>query len=206
MRETPGLQLEQELWAAGLKLIGGVDEAGRGALAGPVMAGVVILPEEAGIALTLSGVRDSKQMTPRQRAKWALKIQEAALVWAVGSASAGEIDSVGILPATRLAVRRALDSLPFRPEFLLLDYLPWPGLEFPHRMMPRGESLSLSIAAASVLAKTARDAALVALEEQNPGYGLARHKGYGTAAHRAAIRELGFSAIHRRSFVLHGEG
>ncbi len=203
MRETPGLHLERELWASGVKFIGGVDEAGRGALAGPVMAGVVILPNIPQLGLTLAGVRDSKQMTPRQRGVSALKIKELALAWAVGAASAQEIDAIGILPATRLAVTRAIQSLALMPEFLLLDYIHWPGLKNPHRMLPKGESQSLSIACASVLAKTERDAELVRLDEQYPGYGLARHKGYGTEIHRSAIREFGFVHIHRRTFVIH---
>jgi ribonuclease HII len=203
MIETPGLHLERELWASGVKFIGGVDEAGRGALAGPVMAGVVILPNTSRLSLTLSGVRDSKQMTPRQRGVWALKIKETALTWAVGAASADEIDSIGILPATRLAVTRAIQCLTPMPEFLLMDYLHWPGLPNPHRMIPKGERQSLSIACASVLAKTERDSVMESLDEQYPGYGLARHKGYGTAFHRAAILQKGYAPIHRRTFVLH---
>lgn len=202
MTEHPGLHLEAELWASGVKFIGGVDEAGRGALAGPVMAGVVILPNIPRLSLALSGVRDSKQMTPRQRGVWALKIKEIALAWAVAAASADEIDALGILPATRLAVTRAIQSLPLRPEFLLMDYLHWPGLQNPHRMMPKGERQSLSIACASVLAKTERDAVMELLDGQYPGYGLARHKGYGTGFHRAAIASKGYSPIHRRTFVL----
>lgn len=203
MIETPSLRLERELWASGVKFIGGVDEAGRGALAGPVMAGVVILPNNSYLRLTLSGVRDSKQMTPRQRGVWALKIKEIALSWAVGAASADEIDSIGILPATRLAVTRAIQSLALMPEFLLMDYLHWPGLPNPHRMMPKGERQSLSIACASVLAKTERDSEMERLDEQYPGYGLSKHKGYGTTLHRAAIREKGYSPIHRQTFALH---
>lgn len=202
MIETPGLHLERELWASGVKFIGGVDEAGRGALAGSVMAGVVILPNIPRLGLTLSGVRDSKQMTPRQRGVWALKIKETALTWAVGAASADEIDSIGILPATRLAVTRAIQSLAPMPDFLLMDYIHWPGLQNPHRMMPKGERQSLSIACASVLAKTERDSVMESLDEQYPGYGLSKHKGYGTALHRAAILEKGYSPIHRRTFVL----
>lgn len=202
MTEHPGLHLEAELWASGVKFIGGVDEAGRGALAGPVMAGVVILPNIPRLSLALSGVRDSKQMTPRQRGVWALKIKEIALAWAVAAASADEIDALGILPATRLAVTRAIQSLPLRPEFLLMDYLHWPGLQNPHRMMPKGERQSLSIACASVLAKTERDAVMELLDGQYPGYGLARHKGYATGFHRAAIASKGYSPIHRRTFVL----
>lgn len=198
-----GLSLEQELWQRGVKLVGGVDEAGRGALAGPVMAGVVILPNLPRLEDTLSGVRDSKQMTPRQRGVWALRIKEIALAWAVGAASAQEIDALGILPATRLAVTRAIQSLTLMPDFLLMDYLPWPGLLNPHRMMPKGEQHSLSIACASVLAKTSRDSEMERLEEQYPGYGLSKHKGYGTALHRAAILRKGHSPIHRRTFILH---
>lgn len=203
MIDWPDLHLEKALWAGGMKFIGGVDEAGRGALAGPVMAGVVILPNNPRLELALSGVRDSKQMTPRQRGVWALKIKEIALAWAVGAASAEEIDSIGILPATRLAVTRAIQSLALMPDFLLMDYLPWPGLATPHRMMPKGEQQSLSIACASVLAKTERDAEMERLDGQYPGYGLYKHKGYGTALHRAAILEKGHSPIHRRTFVIH---
>lgn len=202
MTERPGLYLERELWDSGVKLIGGVDEAGRGALAGPVMAGVVILPNDSHLGLILSGVRDSKQMTPRQRGVWALKIKKTAMAWAVGAASSDEIDAIGILPATRLAVTRAIQSLALMPDFLLMDYLPWPGLQSPHRMMPRGERQSLSIACASVLAKTERDSAMEWLDGQYPGYGLARHKGYGTEFHRAAILNNGYSPIHRRTFML----
>lgn len=202
MIETlPGLALERELWQRDIRLVAGVDEAGRGALAGPVMVGVVILPDRSDLEWSLGGVRDSKQMTPHQRTVWAAKIKEIALAWSVGAAQADEIDALGILPATRLGVTRALQSLPFQPDFLLMDYLPWPGLTVPHRMMPKGESRSLSIACASVLAKTERDAVMQHLDGQYPGYGLARHKGYGTALHRAAIRALGYSPIHRRTFV-----
>ncbi len=139
-RSFPGLTLEQELWGSGRQYIGGVDEAGRGALAGPVVAAVVILPNRPDLETALAGVRDSKQMTPRQRALWAGRIRAVALAWAVGRAEAEEIDALGILPATRLAVTRALDSLPLRPAFLLMDYLPWPGLAWPHSMMPKGKA------------------------------------------------------------------
>ncbi|GAB4491012.1 MAG: ribonuclease HII [Anaerolineales bacterium] len=203
MIDAPGLHLERELWANGIQFIGGVDEAGRGALAGPVMAGVVILPNIPHLSLALSGVRDSKQMTPPQRGVWALKIKEVALAWAVGAASADEIDSIGILPATRLAVTRAIQSLTQMPDFLLMDYLPWPGLKNPHHMLPKGERHSLSIACASVLAKTERDSEMERLDKQYPGYSLSKHKGYGTTLHRAAIQTLGHSPIHRQTFMLH---
>jgi ribonuclease HII len=205
MTNVPELRLEQDLWRSGVKFIGGVDEAGRGALAGPVMAGVVILPNDPKIGLTLSGVRDSKQMTARQRSLWAARIKSMALAWAVGSASAAEIDENGILPATRTAVQRAIQSIAIMPEYLLMDYIHWPGLKNPHLMMPKGEWRSLSVAAASVLAKTERDAVLISLAERYTGYGFARHKGYGTAAHRAAIQTMGYCPEHRRSYVIHSQ-
>lgn len=198
---TP-LTLEHELWQKGIQYIGGIDEAGRGAWAGPVAAAVVILPDDPQIGFTLSGVRDSKRMTPGQREHWALEIQSAALAWSVGMASAAEIDTTGILPATRTAVLRAIQGLPLLPEFLLMDYIHWPGLSNPHLMMPKGESQSLSVAAASVLAKTTRDALMRKLDEQYTGYGFARHKGYGTAFHQGAIRKLGLCEEHRKSYKI----
>jgi ribonuclease HII len=204
MPENPGLLIEQTLWQQGLKFIGGMDEAGRGAWAGPVMAALVVLPADPRIGLTLAGVRDSKRMTALQRARAALAIKAAALAWSVGQASSAEIDELGILPATRLAFSRAIQNANLLPDYLLLDYIHWPGLQNPHRVMPKGESLSLSIAAASVLAKTTRDEAMVTLEGQYPGYGLARHKGYGTRIHAEALNRLGVSSIHRRSFSIPG--
>jgi len=202
MIETSPLHYEKKLWALGFKYIGGIDEAGRGAWAGPVAAAVVVLPADAGIHRPLVGVRDSKRMTPLQRERAALVIKAETLAWAVGFSSAEEIDSMGILPATRQAVMRALELLPLSPEYLLLDYIHWPGLANPHLALPKGESQSLSIAAASVLAKTARDSLMRDLEGQYPGYGYARHKGYGTKRHRAALSKLGPSPLHRRSFSI----
>jgi ribonuclease HII len=202
MPEIPGLHLEQALWAQGYKFIGGMDEAGRGAWAGPVLAGLVILPADPAIGLTLAGVRDSKKMTALQRSRWAVEIKSVALAWSVGAASSVEIDEIGILPATRLAFSRAIQHAAILPEYLLMDYIHWPGLKNPHQMMPRGESQSLSIAAASVLAKTTRDQEMVRLDGQVPGYSLARHKGYGTAIHAQALRRLGVSDIHRKSYSI----
>lgn len=181
--------------------MGGIDEAGRGALAGPVAAAVVILPGGPRIAATLGLVRDSKLLTAPERERAAAVIKAHALAWGIGFAAAAEIDTIGILPATRLAVIRAVGSLPFLPQYFLFDYLHWPDLSNPHLVIPKGETHSLSIAAASVLAKTARDSLLCSLESEHPGYGLARHKGYGTGAHRAAIQRLGPSPIHRVSFL-----
>jgi len=202
MIKTPPLRYEKELWALGYKYIGGIDEAGRGAWAGPVAAAVVILPTDAGILRSFAGVRDSKCMTPLQRERAAPIIKAESLAWGIGFSSSLEIDEMGILPATRQAIIRALEMLPLSPEYLLLDYIHWPGLANPHLALPKGESQSLSIAAASVLAKTARDSVMHELEIQHPGYGFARHKGYGTKQHRVALSRLGLSPLHRRSFSI----
>ena len=199
---APDLNYEQPLWTAGVGRVGGIDEAGRGPLAGPVAAAVVILPAHPSLPEQLDGVRDSKQMTPHQRQNASARIQEAALAYAVGFAEAAEIDALGILPATRLAAWRALQALVIIPEHLLLDCLFLPEVDIPQTSLIKGDRRSLSIAAASVLAKTARDARLEAMEEEYPGYGFARHKGYGTAAHREALQRLGPCLEHRRSFRL----
>ncbi|MBM3145642.1 MAG: ribonuclease HII [Chloroflexi bacterium] len=197
----PNLAWENKLWKAGIRRVAGIDEAGRGALAGPVAAAAVILPPERSIARELSGVRDSKQMTAPQRESWAQRIREIALAFGVGLASPEEIDALRIVPATRLAAWRALAALNAEPEHLLLDYLFLPDTPLPQTSLVKGDRRSLSIAAASVLAKTSRDALMVELDGQYPGYGFARHKGYGTGAHREAIKQLGASAVHRRSFA-----
>jgi ribonuclease HII len=198
---APNLDFETVLWARGLKKIGGIDEAGRGAWAGPVFAAVLVLPDCPGLEPLLKGVRDSKQMTPSQREHWAEKLKEEAAGWGVGQASSLEIDSIGILPATILAARRALASLPFSPDHLLIDYIALPEVSIPQTCLVKGDRRVLSIAGASILAKTARDAAMHALDAEYPGYGLARHKGYGTAAHLAALQSLGPVPIHRFSFA-----
>jgi ribonuclease HII len=204
MRRTspPSLDIEQSLWQGGKKFIAGIDEAGRGAWAGPVMAGAVILPNDPQIQQTLAGVRDSKLMTPRQRERWALEIKAAALAWSVGMASAAEIDEIGILPANRLAMSRAIDGLSLLPEYYLFDFIHWKDCPYPGQRLVHGETQSLSIAAASVLAKTTRDRLMCELDEQFPGYEFSRHKGYGTTIHQTAISKLGLSSIHRKSFKI----
>jgi ribonuclease HII len=197
---SPDLNFEQVYWSRGFQFIAGIDEAGRGALAGPVAAGAVILPKRDGLLAQLSGVRDSKQMTPEQRAEWVEKLRLIALAWGVGLASASEIDAFGIVPATRLAARRALQQLVIAPQHLLLDFLQLPEVPLPQTPLVKGDERSLTIAAASIFAKTTRDALLCDYERQYPGYGFAAHKGYGTAAHRLAMQRLGLSPIHRRSF------
>ena len=196
----PDLSFEQALWSAGVQRIAGIDEAGRGALAGPVAAAAVILPDNIAVMTALAGVDDSKQMTPAQREMLAPRIREIALAWAIGLATSIEIDSFGILPATHLAVQRAIASLALLPEHLLLDCLLLPESPLPQTSLIKGDCRSLSIAAASVLAKTTRDALMRDLDKQFPGYGLAAHKGYGTTRHRAVMACLGLSAIHRYSF------
>ncbi|NPV74794.1 MAG: ribonuclease HII [Anaerolineae bacterium] len=200
-RQSPDLHFEISTWQSGLERLAGLDEAGRGAWAGPVSAGAVILPAESGLTAALAGVRDSKQMTPAERARWAAVIKETALSWGVGMASHEEVDQLGIVPATRLAMRRALEQLTAPPEALLIDALQLPEIDLPQSAILHGDALCLSIAAASVLAKTARDALMTAMDAIYPNYGFARHKGYGTSSHRAALEQLGPCEIHRRSFA-----
>ncbi len=201
MRITPDLAFELELWRSGLTAVAGMDEAGRGALAGPLAVGVVILPADPALSRALAGVYDSKQMTPRQREQFAPRIREAARAWCVAFSSAGEIDRFGIVLAVRLAALRALEGLPVCPDYLLTDFrLDLPELDVSQTSLVKGDARCLSIAAASVLAKTARDALMRDLDLRYAGYGLGAHKGYGTQAHRRALSRLGLSSIHRRTF------
>ena len=200
---APDLTFEQELWHQGILCVAGLDEAGRGALAGPVYAaGVILPPHSDGIAQDLEGVRDSKQLSPRQRERLALIIQSRALAWSVGWAEAAEVDQLGIAPATRLAFCRALEGLRMPAEHILLDYFRLPEVELAQTALVKGDQRSLSIACASILAKTARDAHMRAEEAHYPGYAFAQNKGYGTAGHRAALEALGPCPLHRRSFHL----
>ena len=198
---NPDLTYEKYLWHH-YQYIAGLDEAGRGALAGPVAVGAVILPKsKTRLLRTLAGVRDSKQMTPLERDSLAPRIKEAALAWGIAFASADEIDSLGIVHATRLAAIRALQCLSISPEYLLTDFrLELPQLDISQTSLVKGDAHCLSIAAASVLAKTARDAYMSQLDSQYPNYGLGKHKGYGTQAHRLAMKRLGYSSIHRKTF------
>jgi len=197
---APNFLYEQALWTQGITAVAGVDEAGRGALAGPVSAAAVIFPPDINLASRLQGVRDSKQMTAPERQEWAMRLPHLAIAYGVGFASAEEIDSLGIVPATRRAILRALEALTTPPEHLLVDFLHVPECVLPQAPLIKGDARSLSIAAASILAKTERDALLCDLDSQYPGYGFAQHKGYATQAHCAALARLGYSAIHRRSF------
>lgn len=199
--DRPDLSFEGELWAKGLRFIAGVDEAGRGALAGPVAAAAVVLPcDLPDLSLKLDGVNDSKMMTPKDRDEKAIVIKEIALGWGVGFATSKEIDRVGILPATYLAAERALAKIEIELEHILLDYIILPGNGIPQTPLVKGDARSLSIAAASILAKTERDALMVMMEEDFPGYHFANNKGYGTQAHRQAIAKLGPCVQHRCTF------
>jgi len=177
-------------------IICGVDEAGRGPLAGPVSAAAVILDAGRPIA----GLADSKKLSERQRDLLAPVIRERALAWAVAYADVAEIDSLNILQATLLAMRRAVLALHVQPQQVLVDGLYCPQTGIPSRAIVKGDSKIAEISAASILAKTARDALMLQLHEQYPHYGFAGHKGYPTAVHLAALREHGVSAVHRRSF------
>lgn len=175
----------------------GVDEAGRGPLAGPVYAAAVILDPRR----PLEGLADSKKLTEKARARLAPLIRERALSWAVARASVEEIDALNILQATLLAMRRAVEALTLRPDEVLIDGTHCPKLAFPVRAVVKGDSTVAAISAASILAKTSRDAEMLRLHGLYPQYGLDRHKGYPTVAHLTALREHGVIGIYRRSFA-----
>jgi ribonuclease HII len=198
----PDLEHEARLWASGFGRLAGVDEAGRGAWAGPVVAAAVILPQDdPRLQARLAGVRDSKLMTPRQRERWAGCILDVALAVGVGSTSPEEVDELGLITATRRAMRQAIDALGPAPDHLLIDHVRLTGVSFPQTPLTHGDALSLSIAAASVIAKVSRDQHMAELEMAWPGYGFALHKGYGTRLHQAALARLGPSPVHRRTYA-----
>ncbi len=177
-------------------LVCGVDEAGRGPLAGPVSAAAVILDPDYPIA----GLADSKILSAQQRERLAIIIRERAIAWAVAYADVGEIDQLNILQASLLAMRRAVLALTIQPQQVLVDGLYCPRTGIPSQAIVKGDSTVAAISAASILAKTARDALMVELHETYPHYGFADHKGYPTAVHLAALREHGVSVMHRKSF------
>ena len=193
------LKYDKELFKQGLTLIAGVDEAGVAPLAGPVVAGAVILPQ----GYTLRGLDDSKKiLNEKKREALAEIIKKDAIAWASGWASEDEVDSLNIYHASLLAMRRAVEGLSVSPEFCLVDARTIPGTKIPQRGIIHGDALSLSIAAASVIAKTSRDGHMNEMDKKYPGYGFARHKGYPTPEHQKALKNLGAVAIHRRSFAL----
>lgn len=196
----PTLRHERALAAAECSPVAGIDEAGRGAWAGPVAAGAVILPLASATLRKLGGLTDSKRLSSSAREHFADLIRIVAVAFAVGWAEAREIDAIGIVPATRLAMRRAIDGLGVAPRGLVIDAVRLPDLPARQDVFFFADSISLSVAAASVLAKTARDARMAAMECTLPGFGFAAHKGYGTAAHAAALAALGPSSEHRWTF------
>ncbi|MGD9780618.1 MAG: ribonuclease HII [Kiritimatiellia bacterium] len=199
------LRFEQEAWAGGFLRVAGVDEAGRGPLAGPVFAAAVVFEKEfleAEERKSLAGLDDSKKL-PASRREFFHALLSACPHAKIGIASASveEIDSLNVLRATHLAMARAIGKIAPPPEFALVDGLPVKGLPVPHRAIVDGDGLSLSIAAASVMAKVARDRHMVELAAQFPAYGFERHKGYGTKAHLDALRRQGPCPAHRKSFA-----
>ncbi len=183
---------------SGYKQIAGVDEAGRGALAGPVIAAAVILPTRRRI----EGLRDSKQLSPKQRARLFDEIRDVAVSVGVGSVDHQAIDRLNILEAALLAMRKAVEKLTPSPDYILVDGLHLPEVGIVGEAIPKGDSKSYSIAAASIIAKVTRDRLMIELDPIYPNYGFSRHKGYPTSQHRQAIAQFGASEIHRRTFKL----
>jgi ribonuclease HII len=190
------LRWETRLWKKGVKLVAGVDEAGMAPLAGPVVAAACILPP----GYRPRGIDDSKQLDAAERERLAADIKRNAVAWAVGQAEVGEIDRLNVYWAGILALRRAVLGLDPRPEHLLIDARRIRDLDIPQDGIVHGDALSLTIAAASIVAKTTRDALMARLDEEHPGYGFARHKGYPTPDHLAVLQERGACPVHRRSF------
>ncbi len=188
---------EKEVFSQGYHLVCGVDEAGRGPLAGPVCAAAVILPAE----LEIPGLDDSKKLSDKRRRELFPVIQEKAVAYGIGFASHEEIDEINILQATYLAMERAIAQLQVKPEFALIDGNRAKDFGLPVKTVVKGDSLSASIAAASVLAKVSRDVLMEEAAQEYPGYGFEIHKGYGTKAHYEALTKLGASPIHRMSFL-----
>lgn len=197
MSEVNLWEIENGCFAEGYNIICGVDEAGRGPLAGPVCAAAVILPANA----VIPGLNDSKKLTDRKRRELMPVIQEMALGYGIAFADEKEIDEINILQATYLAMKRAIDMLPMKPDLALVDGNRAGDFGLPVKTVVKGDSLSASIAAASVLAKVTRDDLMLTLAEKYPQYGFEVHKGYGTKAHYAALTEHGPSEIHRMTFL-----
>ena len=198
----PDLTHERRLYRQGLRVIAGVDEAGRGPLAGPVVAAAVVLPKDlSGEEAWLTKLDDSKRLSAKRREAAFELIQEHALAVSVADESPEEIDRIGIGRAVIRAMLRAVDGLAVAPQYLLLDYVPIRECPYPYETLVKGDSRSYSIAAASIVAKVTRDRMMEQAEILYPGYGFTRHKGYGTALHRERLASLGPCPLHRRSFA-----
>ena len=196
----PTFNIEKEIWTEGYTLIAGIDEVGRGPLAGPVVAGAVIISPKSEKSW-ISQIRDSKELTVKKREKLAAIIKEEAIAWGLGMVSPEEIDNCGILQATRMAMKMAVEQLSKAPQFLLIDAMKLPDIKLPQRPIVRGDKLCLSIACASIVAKVTRDSIMADFDVSYPGYGFGKHKGYGTREHILNLQKLGPCPIHRRSFT-----
>lgn len=202
MSHQPDLCVEQGLWARGYTRVAGLDEAGRGAWAGPVVAAAVFFsPDCPDLLARLAPVRDSKLLSPSQRDRCYDLVLAAACACGVGAVSASEIDRIGIVPATRRAMALAVERCTPSPDHLLIDAVHLPEVDLPQYVTFKGDLLHLSISAASVVAKVTRDRMMVGLDARLPGYGLAQHKGYGTELHRAALAARGVTCEHRLSYA-----
>ena len=199
MAQTPSLAEEKRLEAQGYQRIAGIDEVGRGALVGPVVAAAVILPRYID-ASWLGQVKDSKLLSPARRQFLFHHIRKVAASIGIGAIPHKVIDSRGIVSATRLAMKLAIARLLLSPDFLLIDYIRLPDVPLPQKWIKNGDGLCLSIACASIIAKVFRDQLMLKLDKIYPGYGLARHKGYGTKEHFTCLHKLGPCPVHRRSF------
>jgi ribonuclease HII len=198
---SPSLKWERALWRSGLRLVAGLDEVGRGPLAGPVVAAAVALPCACGRVPWLRSVRDSKLLSARQRETLDVEIRATAVAIGIGAVSAADLDVIGIVEATRLAMSEALSQFEARAEHLLIDALSLSEPPIPQTPLVHGDARCVSIACASIVAKVARDRMMVDLDRSYPGYGFVQNKGYGTPQHLLALKILGPSPIHRRSFA-----
>ena len=196
----PTYDEESALLEEGYTVIAGIDEAGRGSLAGPIVAAAAVLPMHPN-GEWLSGIRDSKQLTPRRRLAALKAMGKASVTLATGSASADEIDTIGIIEATRAAMTRAVAALPVMPQFLMIDAMVLPDVDIPQRSIIKGDAKCLSIAAASIKAKVTRDTMMCEADTDYPQYGFARHKGYATREHLESLEAVGPCEIHRFSFA-----
>ncbi|MCL4467276.1 MAG: ribonuclease HII [Chloroflexi bacterium] len=201
MAQIPTLTHEQRLWHCGCRVVAGLDEAGRGAWAGPIVAAAVVFAPLGEVPSLLARVRDSKQLPPEARDELCGLVCQEALAVGVGMMPPELIDKMGINAANRLAMAAALDNLGLPADHLLIDYYRLHSLPTPQTPLVDGDALCFSIAAASIVAKVSRDRLLVEMETAYPGYGFAKHKGYGTAEHQLALAQLGLCPIHRRSFA-----
>ena len=193
----PSFEYEERRYAEGYTAVCGLDEAGRGPLCGPVVAAAVILPRD----LIIEGLNDSKKLTEKKREALFEIIKEKAVAYAIAEASPAEIDEINILNASMLAMRRAVDALPVKADFALIDGNCSRGFNIPTETVVKGDAMSYSIAAASILAKVTRDRQCEELDREYPEYGIAKHKGYPTKDHMDAVRKYGPAPIYRRSFL-----